>query len=38
MCRRDDIEAIFYTMIALLRVKISKVSSYQHKLNTELDL
>jgi hypothetical protein len=25
-------------MIALLRVKLSKVSSYQHKLNTDLDL
>ena len=25
-------------MIALLRVKLSKVSAYQHKLNTDLDL
>lgn len=29
LCRRDDIEAIFYTMVALLRVKLSRVSSYQ---------
>jgi hypothetical protein len=28
MCRRDDIEAVFYTMISLLRVKLSKLSSY----------
>jgi hypothetical protein len=38
LCRRDDIEAIFYTMVALLRLKLSKVSSYQSKMQTDIDL
>lgn len=28
LCRRDDIEAIFYTMVALLRIKLSRVSNF----------
>ena len=38
MCRRDDIEAVFYTMISLLRVKLSKLSSYQRQMKSDMDL
>jgi len=38
LCRRDDIEAFFYTIVALLRIKLTKVSSYQSKMQTDLDL
>lgn len=38
LCRRDDIEAIFYTMVALLRIKLSRVSSFQKHMQTDIDL
>jgi len=38
LCRRDDIEAIFYTMVALLRIKLTKVSSYQRQMHSDVDV
>lgn len=38
LCRKDDIEGIFYTLIALLKVKLSRISSYTKKLSSDSDL
>jgi hypothetical protein len=38
LCRKDDIEGVFYTLIALLKVKLSRISSYTKKLSSDSDL
>lgn len=38
LCRRDDIEGIFYTLISLLRVRTSKISLYQKKPSSDTEL
>jgi hypothetical protein len=38
ICRRDDIEAVFYTLIALLRVKLPRVSAFSRKQLSDADL
>lgn len=38
LCRKDDIEGIFYTLLALLKVKLSRLSSYTKKLSSDNDL
>jgi hypothetical protein len=38
LCRRDDLEAIFYTLVALLNMKLSRLSSYKRKQMSDNDL
>jgi hypothetical protein len=38
LCRRDDLEAIFYTLVALMNTKLSKLSNYKRKPRSDKDL
>ncbi|CDW75772.1 ck1 family protein kinase [Stylonychia lemnae] len=38
LCRKDDIEGIFYTLVSLLRVRSSKISNYSKKPMSDNDL
>jgi hypothetical protein len=38
LCRRDDLEALFYTLVALMNIKLSKLSNYRRKLISDNDL
>ena len=38
MCRKDDVEGVFYTLLALLKVKISRISTYNKKITSDPDI
>eukprot|EP00347_Sterkiella_histriomuscorum_P000150 403376979 len=38
LCRKDDIEGIFFTLISLLKVRTSKISNYNKKPNQDVEL